>query len=93
LSSGHEWAVRWGPLAKGDILDRGRLEEVFKQYKPSAVMHFAAYADVGEAVAEPLKDYRNNVTGTLNLLEVMRDLNVDQIVFSSTCATYGIPQR
>ena len=92
LSSGHEWAVKWGPLAKGDILDRARLEEVFQQYKPSAVMHFAAYADVGESVAEPLKYYRNNVAGTLNLLEVMRDLDVDQIVFSSTCATYGIPQ-
>jgi len=73
LSSGHEWAVKWGPLAKGDILDRARLEEVFLQYKPSAVMHFAAYADVGESVAEPLKYYRNNVAGTLNLLEVMRD--------------------
>jgi UDP-arabinose 4-epimerase len=92
LSSGHEWAVRWGPLAKGDILDRRRLEEVFKQYKPSAVMHFAAYADVGESVAEPLKYYRNNVAGTLNLLEVLRDQDVDQMVFSSTCATYGMPE-
>jgi UDP-glucose 4-epimerase len=63
-------------MAKGDILDHGRLEEVFKQYKPSAVMHFAAYADVGESVAEPLEYYRNNVAGTINLLEVMRDLNV-----------------
>ena len=84
--------MKWGPLAKGDILDRGRLEEVFQQYKPSAVMHFAAYADVGESVAEPLKYYRNNVSGTLNLLEVMRNLDVDRIVFSSTCATYGLPQ-
>jgi UDP-arabinose 4-epimerase len=91
FSTGHEWAVRWGPLEKGDILDRGRLEAVFKQYKPSTVMHFAAHADVGESVVEPLKYYRNNVAGTLNLLEVMRELNVDQIVFSSTCATYGIP--
>lgn len=92
LSSGNARAVKWGPLAKGDILDRGRLEEVFKQYRPSAVMHFAAYADVGESIAEPLKYYRNNVAGTLNLLEVMRDLGVDRIVFSSSCATYGIPQ-
>jgi UDP-arabinose 4-epimerase len=92
LVSGHEWAVRWGPLVRGDILDRPRLEEVFQQYKPTAVMHFAAYADVGESVEQPLKYYRNNVAGTLNLLEVMRDLNVSHMVFSSTCATYGIPQ-
>ncbi|MGH9548823.1 MAG: UDP-glucose 4-epimerase GalE, partial [Terriglobales bacterium] len=88
---GHEWAVRWGPLVRGDILDRPRLEEAFKQYKPIAVMHFAAYADVGESVEQPLKYYRNNVAGTLTLLEVMREHGVSQMVFSSTCATYGIP--
>src|SRR5680860_265245 len=93
LSSGHEWAVRWGPLEKGDILDRVRLDEVFKAYSPSAVIHFAAYAHVGESVEQPAKYYRNNVVGSLNLLEVMRDYGVRKIVFSSTCATYGIPQR
>ena len=93
LSLGHEWAVRWGPLEKGDILDRVRLDEVFKAYSPSAVIHFAAYAHVGESVEQPAKYYRNNVVGSLNLLEVMRDYGVRKIIFSSTCATYGIPQR
>ena len=92
LVFGHEWAVKWGPLARGDILDRGRLEEVFRQYKPSAIMHFAAYAYVGESVEQPAKYYRNNVAGTLTLLEAMRDHGVDQMVYSSTCATYGRPQ-
>ena len=92
LTSGHEWAVRWGPLARGDILDRDRLDEVFRQYQPSAVMHFAAYAYVDESVEQPLKYYRNNVAGALNLLDVMREHGVNYIVFSSTCATYGLPQ-
>jgi UDP-arabinose 4-epimerase len=92
LVFGHEWAVKWGPLARDDILDRGRLEEVFRQYKPSAIVHFAAYAYVGESVEQPAKYYRNNVTGTLTLLEAMRDHGVEQMVYSSTCATYGRPQ-
>jgi UDP-arabinose 4-epimerase len=92
LSSGHEWAIKWGPMEKGDILDPTRLNEVFKKYKPSAVIHFAAHAYVGESVEQPAKYYRNNVAGSLNLLEVMRDHGVDRIVFSSSCATYGIPQ-
>ena len=91
LVYGHEWAVRWGPLEKGDILDPVRLSELMKQYKPFAVMHFAAFAYVGESVAEPAKYYRNNVTGTLTLLEAMRAHDVRNIVFSSSCATYGIP--
>jgi UDP-arabinose 4-epimerase len=89
--SGHDWAVRWGPLVRGDILDRTRLEDVFQEYRPIAVMHFAAYADVKESVEQPLKYYRNNVVGTINLLDAMRDKGVSQIIFSSTCATYGIP--
>jgi UDP-arabinose 4-epimerase len=92
MVSGHEWAVKWGPLIRGDILDRPRLEEAFRKYSPTAVMHFAAYADVGESVGQPLKYYRNNVAGTLILLEVMREYGVNRMVFSSTCATYGLPQ-
>jgi UDP-arabinose 4-epimerase len=92
LVHGHEWAVQWGPLAKGDVLDRNRLDQVFADYQPSAVMHFAAYAYVGESVGQPSKYYRNNVAGTLNLLDVMREHAVNQMVFSSTCATYGVPQ-
>jgi UDP-arabinose 4-epimerase len=92
LSSGHEWAVRWGPLERGNILDRARLTEVVEAYTPGAVIHFAGHAYVGESVEQPAKYYRNNVAGTLTLLEVMRDRGVNTIVFSSTCATYGIPQ-
>jgi UDP-arabinose 4-epimerase len=88
---GHEWAVRWGPLVKGDILDRACLDAALQRFKPAAVMHFAAYAYVGESVADPGKYYRNNLVGSLNLLEAMRDSGVARLVFSSTCATYGVP--
>jgi UDP-arabinose 4-epimerase len=91
LSFGHEWAAQWGPLERGDILDRGRLDEVFQQYAPLAVMHFAAFAYVGESVTNPGKYYRNNVAGSLTLLETMRDHGVGTLIFSSTCATYGVP--
>lgn len=93
LVYGHEWAVKWGPLEVGDIADRRRLDEVFAKHHPSAVMHFAAYAYVGESVEKPLKYYRNNVAGTLTLLEAMHSHGVKQMVFSSTCATYGVPQE
>ena len=93
LCYGHEWAVKWGPLERGDILDRARLDEVLARYRPDALMHFAAFAYVGESVTDPGRYYRNNVAGTLNLLEAMRDLRIGRIVFSSTCATYGLPQK
>ena len=93
LVYGHEWAVKWGPFEKGDILDRKRLDEVISQYKPAAIMHFAAFAYVGESVEQPGKYYRNNVTGSLTLLEAMRDHGVPYIIFSSTCATYGEPEQ
>lgn len=92
LIYGHEWAVKWGPLERGDILDRTRVDEVIVQYRPSAIMHFAAFAYVGESVVNPGKYYRNNVVGSLNLLEAARDFGIDQFVFSSTCATYGVPE-
>jgi UDP-arabinose 4-epimerase len=91
LVNGHEWAVKWGPFERGDILDRARLAEVFERHRPAAVMHFAAFAYVGESVADPAKYYRNNVEGTLALLEAMRAAGVETLVFSSSCATYGIP--
>ena len=93
LVYGHPWAVRWGPLEVGDIADRSRLDEVIEKYQPSAVMHFAAYAYVGESVRDPGKYYRNNVAGSLTLLETVRDHNIDNLIFSSTCATYGIPDH
>jgi UDP-arabinose 4-epimerase len=92
LSTGHRHNVRWGPLVIGDILDSERLAETFSSYKPRAVIHFAALAYVGESVIEPARYYRNNVAGTLTLLSEMRKASVDTIVFSSTCATYGIPK-
>ena len=93
LVYGHPWAVRWGPLEQGDIADRARLDDVLQRYQPAAVMHFAAYAYVGESVQDPGKYYRNNVAGTLTLLEAMRDHEIDKFVFSSTCATYGVPAQ
>ncbi|MBV9995179.1 MAG: UDP-glucose 4-epimerase GalE [Caulobacteraceae bacterium] len=92
LVHGHAWAVKWGPLEVGDIGDARRLAQAFAVHRPEAVMHFAAYAYVGESVADPARYYRNNVGGALTLLEVMRASEVDAIVFSSTCATYGIPR-
>ena len=91
LVHGHRWAVRWGPLEVGDIADRARLDAVIEQYRPVAVMHFAAFSYVGESVSDPGKYYRNNVAGTLTLLEAMRDHGIDRLIFSSTCATYGVP--
>ncbi len=91
LSYGHPDAVHWGPFELGDIADRARLDEVLAKHKPVAVMHFAAFAYVGESVTDPGKYYRNNTAGTLTLLEAMRDHGIGAMVFSSTCATYGTP--
>lgn len=93
LYRGHRDAVRWGPLEVGDLLDGARLDELFGRYRPVAVMHFAALACVGESAADPAAYFRNNVSGTLALLECMRRRNVANLVFSSTCAVYGLPQR
>ena len=93
LVYGHREAVKWGPLEEGDIIDQHRLETVLQKYNPAAVMHFAAYAYVGESVENPAKYYRNNVAGTLSLLESMRNCHIDKIIFSSTCATYGTPEQ
>ena len=91
LSRGHREAVRWGPLVEGDLADRQRLCAALIEHKVEAVMHFAAYAYVGESVTDPALYYRNNLGGTLSLLEAMREAGIGEIVFSSTCATYGIP--
>lgn len=91
LVHGHRWAVRWGPLEQADLADRDALEQVLRRHDIGAVVHFAAFAYVGESMADPGKYFRNNVANTLNLLEAMRATNVGRIVFSSTCATYGVP--
>jgi UDP-glucose-4-epimerase GalE len=92
LSRGHREAVRWGPMVEADIGDRERVAATLDRYRVAAVMHFAAYAYVGESVSDPAMYYRNNLFGTLSLLEAMREAGTDKIVFSSTCATYGIPE-
>ncbi len=91
LSRGHRWAVKWGPFEQGDIADGQRLRAALLRYRPVAVMHFAAYAYVSESVQHPALYYRNNVAGSLNLLEAMRSAGTRALVFSSTCATYGVP--
>ncbi len=93
LSQGHDWAVQWGPLVKGDLSDKEKLEGTIREYKPSAVLHFAALLSVGESVAKPGRYYRNNVTGSLDLLDVMRGNAVNRLVFSSTAAVYGKPKE
>ncbi|WP_374650942.1 UDP-glucose 4-epimerase GalE [Dongia sp.] len=93
LSTGHRWAVKWGPLEIGDIADRQRVAALIAQYRPVAVMHFAALSLVGESATQPARYYENNVAGTLSLLQAMREGGVDRFIFSSTCATYGEPER
>lgn len=92
LVHGNVESVKWGPLEIGDIADRAALDSVIGRHKPQAVMHFAAFTYVGESVADPGKYYRNNVAGTLTLLEAMRDHKIDRLVFSSTAAAYGAPK-
>ena len=93
LSRGHREAVRWGPLVEGDVADGGHLAAAFAEFRVAAVMHFAGYAYVGESTTDPALYYRNNLGGSLSLLEAMRAAGIDRIVFSSTCATYGIPDK
>jgi len=93
LSRGYREAVRWGPLVEGDLHDSPRLAAALRTHKIKAVLHFAALAYVGESMADPETYYRNNVGGTLALLAAMREAEVTTIVFSSTCAVYGVPAR
>lgn len=89
LSTGWAQAVKFGPFVQGDLADRAALDAAFETYAPSAVMHFAAFSLVGEANANPGKYWRNNVLGSLNLIEAATAAGCDKFVFSSTCATYG----
>ncbi len=93
LSTGHEWAVLSGKLVKGDLEDRAAIDRALREFRPEAIMHFAAYIQVEESVREPLKYYRNNVANTLNLLESMRANGVGRFIYSSTAAVYGIPEH
>lgn len=91
LSTGHEWAVRWGPFEAGDLASGERLRDVMTQHRPAAVIHLAANAYVGESIADPAKYYTNNVGGSLCLLNAMRETGVGRMVFSSSCTVYGDP--
>ena len=93
LSTGHRWAVKWGHLLEADLTDGCAIASALDFYRPVAVIHFAASAYVGESVAKPRKYFQNNVRNTLNLLDAMVDAGVRHLVFSSTCATYGIPRE
>ncbi|MBW4706832.1 UDP-glucose 4-epimerase GalE [Roseobacter sp. YSTF-M11] len=89
LITGWEQAVKFGPFERGDLLDRERLDQVFAQYEPVAVMHFAALSQVGESMQDPGAYWRNNVSGSLTLIEAAVAAKCLNFVFSSTCATYG----
>ena len=91
LERGHSWAVKWGPLEVGNLHDRKRLYDVLRKYKPVAVLHFAAYAYVGESVQRPEDYYWNNVAGSVSLLNTLLDAGIKKLVFSSTCSTFGVP--
>ena len=91
LVAGHREAVRYGELIEGDITDTVAVGAALARYDVGAVMHFAAYLDVGESVRDPAKYYRNNVVGAVSVLEAMAARSVPFFVFSSTCATYGEP--
>ena len=91
LSTGHRDAVRWGPLAEVDLRERGALDDALAAHRPVAAIHLAASAYVGESIADPGKYWRNNVVGMINLLDSLRAHDVRRLVFSSSCATYGVP--
>jgi UDP-arabinose 4-epimerase len=91
LSTGNLDAVKFGPFVLGDLQESNILSAAFEKYQPEAVIHFAAFAYVGESIDHPARYYENNVSGTLALLRACREHDVKRIVFSSSCATYGIP--
>jgi UDP-glucose-4-epimerase GalE len=93
LSTGHRSAVKWGPLEIGSIGDAGFMGKIFRTYEIDAVIHFAASAYVGESMTNPIKYFKNNIVETLNMFEVMEAFDIKKIVFSSTCATYGVPDQ
>ena len=93
LRTWYRSAVKWGPFIECDIADRDILRNVFKEYAVDSVIHFAANCYVGESVTRPSEYFHNNVSNTLSLLDSMREAGVRNIVFSSSCATFGIPSQ
>lgn len=92
LSTGHAYAVKWGPFVRADLSNESKLAETFALYPPEAVIHFAASALVMESLTDPGKYYRNNISSTLTLLETMRRFGVKKLIFSSSCTIYGTAQ-
>ena len=92
LENGHDWAVGWGPLERGDIGDAARLDDVFARHRPHAVIHLAGYIDVGESVLHPERYLHNNNTKSATLIDAALRHGVEAFVFSSTCAVYGLPE-
>jgi UDP-arabinose 4-epimerase len=93
MQAGHLWAVQWGRLVEGDLLDPVRLRWALKHHQVEGVIHCAGLTSVPESVLQPTDYYQTNVGGTLCLLESMREVGVKALVFSSTCATYGAPNK
>src|SRR5580658_6667660 len=93
LVHGHRWAVQSGPFVEGNIGDRDLLMETIRRFNISAVMHFAAFTSVGESVKNPEKFFNNNVTRSLTLLDAVVESGIRHVVFSSSAATYGTPDR
>ena len=93
LSTGHRWAVQWGPLVVGDIADRELVAKTIKLFGIRSAVHFAAHAYVNEFMELPRKYFDNNVSKTFALLDALLDAGVDTMVFSSSCATYGAPRN
>lgn len=92
LSRGNEKSVAWGPLVVGDIRDGEALRQAIATYRPKAIIHFAALAYVGESVREPAEYYSTNVAGTIAVLDAARAGSIQNVIFSSSCATYGVPE-
>jgi UDP-glucose 4-epimerase len=92
LVNGHREFVNWGPLEIGDIRDKEQLEAVIRKYQPAAIVHFAALTEVGQSFRDPAAFFETNLGGSIALLSAALNASVDKIAFSSTCATYGIPQ-
>jgi UDP-glucose-4-epimerase GalE len=93
FSAGHRWAIKWGPCVEGDLADTSLIKQALTAYGIDAVMHFAASIQVGESVRDPKKYFWNNVVNTLRLLDAMTEAGVGHIVFSSSAAVYGDPQK
>lgn len=92
LSTGHDWAVLYGRLVRGDLSDKALLFHTMKEFKPDTVVHFAAFIQVEESVRNPLKYYQNNTVNAVNLFDAMEENGIKNVIFSSTAAVYGIPE-